>query len=68
MNTCAGVPQGSVLGQLLWHTWYDGALSLELVVEAMCVGVAGGLGLAVDESALMTITDVCLDMISRSGA
>lgn len=42
-----GVPQGSVLGDLLWNIMYDGVLHLDVPTEAKIVGFADEIAIAV---------------------
>lgn len=66
LNIGAGVPQGSVLRPLIWNILYDSVPSLELVVDAVCVGFADDLTLVMDadnEHSLRN-TNLCLDTIS----
>lgn len=43
----AGVPQGSVLGPILWNILYDDVLSLELSKDSKCIAFADDLALIV---------------------
>lgn len=59
-------PRDPYWDPLLWNILYDGVLSLELVVDAMCIDFADDLALVVaadNEHSLMGNTDLCLDMV-----
>ena len=45
MNLTCGVPQGSVLGPLLWNIFYDGVLSLGMPEGITIIGYADDLAL-----------------------
>lgn len=50
LDITAGVPQGSVLGPLLWNILYDPLLSLKLVEGAKLVGFADDLAILLSAS------------------
>lgn len=45
----AGVPQGSVLGSLLWNEMYDGLLNINLHEGAKLVGYADDIALVIHQ-------------------
>lgn len=64
----AGVPQGSILGPLLWNLAYDGVLELDLPTGAQVVAYADDLALLVTarkEDALQEATNEALELINE---
>lgn len=54
----AGVPQGSVLGPLLWNIAYDGVLNLELETGANTLAYADDLALCVEADNIAELTQI----------
>ena len=61
----AGVPQGSILGPLLWNLMYDGLLNLNLPDGSKLVGYADDVALLVDQPTTPLIEIVTNDCLGR---
>lgn len=55
-----GVPQGSVLGPVLWNILYDGILRLPLSKEAKIIGYADDIAVAIVAKELHQIQSACV--------
>lgn len=65
-NIIGGVPQGSVLGPLLWNVMYDGLLRLNLPDRVKIVGFADDIALVCEAKELLeaeTITNASIQII-----
>ena len=58
MNLTCGVPQGSVLGPLLWNIFYDGVLDLRMPEGITIIGYA-------DDLALVAVGKSAKELVSR---
>ncbi|KAH8406431.1 hypothetical protein KR222_000970, partial [Zaprionus bogoriensis] len=59
-----GVPQGSVLGPLLWNAMYDAVLKLELPENTQLIGFADDIALVVGKH-IVTTEEACNSAIRR---
>lgn len=68
MKVTRGVPQGSVLGPILWNVYYDGVLQLEMPVGVTLVGYADDLAIvatAKTEYALKTAVEHAVFIVNQ---
>lgn len=68
ISVTAGVPQGSVLGPLLWNVLYDDVLKIDTMKEMECYAFADDLAVVVEADSPKQLTDYgneALRIISR---
>lgn len=65
MDMTRGVPQGSVLGPLLWNICYDGVLELEMPTGVMMVCYADDLAVVASARNAANLETVVAEAISR---
>lgn len=64
-NITAGVPQGSVLGPLLWNIMYDGLLNLDLPKGATIIGYADDVALVISHELPQALEIIANDSLNR---
>lgn len=68
LEVASGVPQGSVVGPVLWNILYDGVLRLELREGAQLVGYADDLALVVTARKERELVEITNDSLRRISA